>query len=60
MFRMYRIKDHFEYRKQNPMIEVTPGVFRNEKVTVTGTWDDNKMYIPYPYGNVILNPNLKR
>jgi hypothetical protein len=60
MFRMYRIKDHFEYRKQNPMIEVAPGVFRNEDVPVTGNWDDSKMYCPYPYGDVILNPNLKR
>jgi hypothetical protein len=60
MFRMYRMKEHFEYRKQNPMIEVAPGVFRNENVPVAGTWDDSKMYIPYPYGDVILNPNLKR
>ncbi len=60
MFRMYRFKDHFEYRKENPMIEVAPGIFRNEAVSVTGTWDDGKMYSPYPYEDVILNPNLKK
>ena len=60
MFRMYRLKDHFEYRKQNPMIEVAPGVMRNEKVPVSGTWDDSKMYSPYPYEDAILNPNLHR
>lgn len=60
MFRMYRYKEHFEYRKQNPEIEVAPGVFRKEAVEVTGTWDDNKMYAPYPYEDAILNPNLKR
>lgn len=59
MFRMNRLKDHFEYRKENPMIEVTPGVFRNEKVPVTGAWDDTKMYSPYPYEDVINNPNLQ-
>lgn len=60
MFRMNRVKDHFEYRKQNPMIEVAPGIFRNEKVTVTGTWDDSRMYTPYPSGDAIMNANLKR
>lgn len=58
MFRMYRYKDHFEYRKQNPEIEVAPGIKRKEKVAVTGTWDDSKMYAPYPYEDAILNPNL--
>ncbi len=32
MFRMYRYKDHFEYRKENPEIEVAPGVKRKEIV----------------------------
>lgn len=59
MFRMYRYKDHFEYRKKNPMIEVAPGIFRNEAVAVTGTWDDSRMYSPYPYEDAILNPGLK-
>ena len=58
MFRMYRYKDHFEFRKKNEPIEVVSGVFRKEAVTVTGTWDDSKMYVPYPYEDVILNPNL--
>ncbi len=60
MFRMYRYKDHFEFRVRNPEIEVAPGVFRKEKVEVSGSWSDDKMYIPYPYEDVILNPNLKR
>jgi len=60
MFRMYRYKDHFEFRKENPLIEVAPGVFRKEAVPVTGTWSDDRMYIPYPYSDMILNPNLKR
>ena len=59
MFRMYRFKEHFEYRKQNPEIEVAPGVFRKEKVPVTGAWDDSRMYAPYPYEDAILNPNLQ-
>lgn len=60
MFRMNRYKDHFEFRKLNPLIEVAPGVFRKEAVTVTGSWNDSKMYAPYPNSDVILNPNLKR
>ena len=59
MFRMYRYKDHFEYRKENPLIKVAEGIERNEAVPVTGTWDDSKMYAPYPYEDAILNPNLK-
>ena len=58
MFRMYRYKDHFESRKLNEPIEVAHDVFRKEAVAVTGTWDDSKMYVPYPYEDVILNPNL--
>jgi hypothetical protein len=60
MFRMYRYKEHFEYRKLNPDIEVAPGVFRKEKVPVTGIWDDSKMYLPYPYRDAAINPNLKK
>ena len=58
MFRMYHYKDHFESRKLNEPIEVAHDVFRKEAVAVTGTWDDSKMYVPYPYEDVILNPNL--
>lgn len=60
MFRMYRYKDHFEFRKQNPLIEVAPGIFRKEAVPVEGTWDDSKMYLPYPYSETLLNPNLTK
>ena len=59
MFRMYRFKEHFEFRKENPLIEVAPGVMRKEAVSVTGTWDDSRMYSPYPYEDAILNPGLK-
>lgn len=58
MFRMYRFKDHFEYRKENPMIEVASGIMRNEAVSVSGAWDDSRMYSPYPYEDSILNHNL--
>lgn len=61
MHRMNRVKDHFEFRKQDPMIEVAPGVFRNMGgIAVPGTWSDSKMYLPYPTDDVMLNPNLKR
>ena len=60
MFRMYRYKEHFEFRKENPEIEVAPGIFRKEAVAVSGTWDDSRMYSPYPYEDAILNPNLKQ
>lgn len=59
MFRMYRFKEHFEYRIENPLIEVTPGIFRNEKVPVEGTWNDSKMYAPYPFVDSSLNPGLR-
>ena len=60
MFRMYRYKEHFEFRKQNPEIEVAPGIFRKEAVPVEGTWSDDKMYAPRPYQyNIEYNPNLK-
>ncbi len=58
MFRMNRVKNHFEYRKSNPMIEVAPGVLRNEALSVTGEWDDSKMYCPYPYTDTTYNPGL--
>ena len=59
MFRMYRYKDHFEYRLKNPEIEVAPGVFLKEAVPVSGTWDDSRMYAPIPYDDVSYNPSLK-
>ena len=58
MFRMYRFKEHFEYRTRNPLIEVAPGISRNEKVPVNGTWDDSRMYAPYPFVDSSLNPGL--
>ncbi|MDR2232697.1 MAG: RagB/SusD family nutrient uptake outer membrane protein [Tannerella sp.] len=62
MFRMNRIKDHFEFRKLNPLIEVAPGVFRKELVELPAgaTWSDAMMYAPYPASDAMLNPNLVR
>lgn len=57
-FRMYRYKDHFEYRVENPLIEVADGVLRKEVVPVTGVWDDSKMYAPYPYTDSAVNPSM--
>ena len=58
MFRMNRIKDHFEFRKENPEIEVAPGIKRKEAVPVSGVWNDSKMYLPYPNKDAVINPNL--
>ncbi|MDR0713337.1 MAG: RagB/SusD family nutrient uptake outer membrane protein [Bacteroidales bacterium] len=58
MFRMNRVAAHFEARKQNLPIEVAPGVWRKEAVTVEGAWSDDKMYAPYPAFDSLLNPNL--
>ncbi|MDR2042421.1 MAG: RagB/SusD family nutrient uptake outer membrane protein [Tannerella sp.] len=58
--RMNRVKDHFEFRKENPLIEVSPGIFRQEIVRVSGTWDERKMYAPIPGSDVLLNPNLRK
>ena len=60
MFRMYRYKDHFEFRKQNPLIEVAPSIFRKEAVPVEGTWNDSRMNLTYPYSETLLNPNLTK
>ena len=61
MFRMNRIKEHFEIRKKNEPIEVVDGsgIFRKEVLDVTGEWEDSKMYCPYPYEDTTYNPGLK-
>lgn len=73
--RMNRLKDHFAYRLVNPEIEVTEQwlkenpdkadmvsgpVYMKERVTMTGSWDDSKMYAPYPSIDTSLYPSLKR
>ena len=74
--RMNRLKDYFEYRLQNPGIEVVKQWLREnpdkadlvtvdelylqERVQVTGTWDDSKMYAPYPAVDTSLYPSLKK
>ena len=60
MQRMNRVKDHFEYRKANAPVEVAPGVFMKESITVNGSWQDKLMYADYPARDVLMNPNLKR
>ncbi|MDR1938290.1 MAG: RagB/SusD family nutrient uptake outer membrane protein [Tannerellaceae bacterium] len=58
MQRMDRVKDHFNYRKQNPEREVVPGVFMKEPFGPAGEWSQSKMYVPYPAPDVRMNPNL--
>ncbi len=61
MHRMNRVKDHFEERKRDPLYEVAPGVFRKMGGTPTvGEWSDDRMWLPYPADDVMLNPNLKK
>ena len=61
-FRMNRLKENFDYRVQNPEIEVAPGIKAKESVAVTkSTWaGDESIYIPYPNTEVEKNPNLRR
>ncbi len=56
--RMDRLKDHFAERVANELIEVSPGIFMKEPIEVTGTWNDEMNYSPYPEGDVILNSNF--
>lgn len=58
--RMNKLKDNFEYRKANTPIEVAPGVKVTESVAVTGTWNDQMIYLPYPGTEVEKNGNLHR
>ena len=67
MRRMNRIKSHFEYRLQNPLIEVAPDVWRKEMVEIrlilesgqpVPTWKDWMMYLPYPAREAKLNPYM--
>lgn len=61
MQRLQLLEGHFNYRKANPEIEVAPGVFRKESISVSvSSWNDNIMYAPYPARDKALNPNLKR
>lgn len=39
---------------------VTGPVYLKERVAMTGTWDDSRMYAPYPSVDTSLFPNLKR
>lgn len=59
-FRLNVLKDNFEYRKVNAPLEVASGFTATESVPVTGTWNDNMNYLPYPGNEVEKNPNLHR
>ena len=56
--RMNRLQDHFEERATNASIEVSDGVWLTEPIEVSGTWNDNMNYCPYPSTDVILNANF--
>lgn len=59
--RMNRLKENFEYRKANAPVEVAPGIFVKEKVSVAGEWKgDESIYLAYPNTEVEKNPNLKK
>ena len=58
MQRMDRVKDHFEYRKLNPEREVVAGVFLKEPFGPAGSWEQSKMFLPYPASDKQKNPNL--
>lgn len=57
--RLNHLKVNFEYRAKNAPVTVS-GVQVKEKVPVSGSWNDNMNYLPYPNTEVEKNPNLKR
>ena len=74
MRRMGRVKEHFEYRKQNPAIEVTGQwllenpdkadmvtgpVSLKEPGEIAVEWSEDLLYLPYPSYDKALNDNLK-
>lgn len=60
MFRLNKVQEHFNYRVQNPGIEVAPGIICKEPVTVTGSWSESLLYAPYNANDAGMNPNLHR
>lgn len=61
--RMELLKQTFDERKKNEPVEVAPGVFVTEDVSIPdkATWQgENTIYAPYPSLDASLNPNLKR
>ena len=74
MRRMERVKEHFEYRKQNPAIEVTGQwllenpdkadmvtgpVSLKEPGEIAVEWSEKLLYFPYPAYDKALNDKLK-
>lgn len=60
MMRMELLEKAFEERVKNEPIEIEPGVWVQESIPVTGVWNENLIYSPYPQKDASLNPNLKR
>lgn len=58
--RMNDLKSTFARRVANQPIEVAPGYTATEAVAVSGAWNDNMNYAPYPLQETEKNPNLKR
>lgn len=74
MRRMERVKEHFDYRKQNPAIEVTGQwlaenpdkadmvtgpVSLKEPGEISVEWSEKLLYFPYPAFDKALNDKLK-
>lgn len=58
-FRMKLLQKTFEERVGNPEVEVASGVKVKEGVEVNGTWNDSRVYMPYPDTDSAKNPNLQ-
>lgn len=58
--RMNDLKNTFANRVANQPIEVAPGFTATEAVPVSGAWNDNMNYVPYPLQETEKNPNLRR
>ena len=57
MARMKKVEAHYNYRK-NPTSFNFGGVSLTEPYGPSGSWDDSKMFAPYPEQEVQRNPNL--
>lgn len=57
-FRMKLLQKTFEERVGNPEVEIVSGVKVKEGVEVSGTWNESRVYMPYPDTDAAKNPNL--
>lgn len=61
LMRLNRLKEVFEQRKKNTPVEVAPGVFVSEPISMPDkAWNDNMVYAPYPGTDASMNDNLKK